>query len=138
MLIGLSAWPSAIIADHHLAKPNIVFILADDLGYGDVACCNPESKVPTPHIDRLAKEDVVHRRTQSLNRLHSHPIQFSHRAHGVSKRNARRVHRRWWALPDREGPADDRQHAQEKGYTTALYGKQHVGLTFFDKAGKPI
>ena len=39
--------------------PNILFILADDLGYGDVACYNPESKVPTPHMDRLAKEGLL-------------------------------------------------------------------------------
>ena len=35
-------------------KPNILFILADDLGYGDVACYNEASKVQTPHLDRLA------------------------------------------------------------------------------------
>jgi hypothetical protein len=34
--------------------PNVVFILADDLGYGDVACYNPELKLPTANIDRLA------------------------------------------------------------------------------------
>ena len=39
-------------------KPNILFILADDLGYGDVGCYNPESKVPTPHLDRLAGEGI--------------------------------------------------------------------------------
>jgi arylsulfatase A-like enzyme len=39
-------------------KPNIVYILADDLGYGDAGCYNPASKIPTPHIDRLAKEGV--------------------------------------------------------------------------------
>ncbi len=40
-------------------KPNIVVILADDLGYGDVACYNPErGKVPTPAIDRLAREGL--------------------------------------------------------------------------------
>ena len=40
------------------AKPNVVFILCDDLGYGDVACNNPEGKIPTPHIDRLAAEGM--------------------------------------------------------------------------------
>jgi len=38
--------------------PNIVFIMADDMGYGDVGCYNPESKIPTPNIDRLAKQGV--------------------------------------------------------------------------------
>ena len=38
--------------------PNILFILADDLGYGDVGCYNSESKVPTPHLDQLAKEGI--------------------------------------------------------------------------------
>ncbi|MGL6074231.1 MAG: sulfatase family protein [Fimbriiglobus sp.] len=38
------------------AKPNIVYILADDLGYGDPGCYNPKSKIPTPNMDRLAKE----------------------------------------------------------------------------------
>lgn len=38
--------------------PNIVFILADDMGYGDCAAYNPESKIPTPHIDQLAREGL--------------------------------------------------------------------------------
>src|SRR5205809_223940 len=40
------------------AKPNIVFILADDLGYGDVGCYNKDSKIPTPNLDRLASEGM--------------------------------------------------------------------------------
>ena len=39
--------------------PNILFILADDLGYGDVKCLNPAGKIPTPHIDRLAAGGMI-------------------------------------------------------------------------------
>ncbi|MDX2429576.1 MAG: arylsulfatase, partial [Bacteroides sp.] len=39
-------------------KPNIVFILADDMGYGDLGCYNPESKIATPNIDGLAKQGI--------------------------------------------------------------------------------
>ena len=41
------------------AKPNIIVILADDLGYGDARCNDPEfSKIATPHIDRIAREGM--------------------------------------------------------------------------------
>jgi len=40
--------------------PNIVYILTDDLGYGDISCLNPDKgKVPAPHIDGLAREGMV-------------------------------------------------------------------------------
>ncbi|MCX7886281.1 MAG: arylsulfatase [Verrucomicrobiae bacterium] len=39
-------------------KPNIVIILADDLGYGDLGCYNPRSKIPTLHLDRLARDGI--------------------------------------------------------------------------------
>ena len=35
-------------------KPNVIYILADDMGYGDIACNNPNSKIPTPNLDRMA------------------------------------------------------------------------------------
>jgi arylsulfatase A-like enzyme len=40
-------------------KPNLIIIYADDLGYGDVQCYNPErGKIPTPHIDKLAAQGM--------------------------------------------------------------------------------
>ncbi|MEC7906815.1 MAG: sulfatase-like hydrolase/transferase, partial [Verrucomicrobiota bacterium] len=47
-LIGLSAG----------SQPNIIFIMADDMGYGDVQALNPESAIPTPNLDRLAREGM--------------------------------------------------------------------------------
>ncbi len=40
------------------SRPNIVFIMADDMGYGDPGCYNPDSKIPTPNIDRLAEQGL--------------------------------------------------------------------------------
>lgn len=39
-------------------RPNIVYILADDLGWGDLGCYNRESAAPTPNADRLASQGV--------------------------------------------------------------------------------
>ena len=39
-------------------KPNIIFILADDMGYGDLGSNNPNSKIPTPNLDRLADQGM--------------------------------------------------------------------------------
>lgn len=39
--------------------PNIVFILADDMGYGDPGCYNPDSKIPTPNINDLANHGIM-------------------------------------------------------------------------------
>ena len=38
--------------------PNVIYILADDLGYGDVSAYNPDSKITTPSIDKLAGEGM--------------------------------------------------------------------------------
>ena len=41
------------------AKPNFLILLADDLGYGDVQCYNPQrGKIPTPNIDKLAAQGM--------------------------------------------------------------------------------
>ena len=40
-------------------SPNIIFILADDLGYGDISAFNPESKISTPNIDNLTQDGIT-------------------------------------------------------------------------------
>ena len=41
-------------------RPNVILILADDLGIGDVTATNPASKIATPGLDRLAREAAMH------------------------------------------------------------------------------
>ena len=41
------------------SRPNILLILCDDLGYGDVKCLNQDGKIATPNVDRLAREGMI-------------------------------------------------------------------------------
>ena len=55
LLIALLLAPMAALhAGAAATKPNILVILADDLGYGDVRCYNADAKVPTPNMDKVA------------------------------------------------------------------------------------
>ncbi len=60
VIVGLLILLPAIapVASNAAERPNIVFILADDLGYGDLRCFNPAGKIPTPHLDRLAAQGM--------------------------------------------------------------------------------
>ena len=119
--------------------PNIVFILADDLGYGDVACYNPQSQIPTPNLDQLAKEGMRFTDAHSPATVCS-PTRYSLLTGRMCFRTGRsRV------FSGLGGPcliADDRLTLPEmlktKNYTTALFAKWHVGLSFFDKEGERI
>jgi arylsulfatase A-like enzyme len=55
--LGMGA-AGALLPAQERHYPNVVFILADDLGYGDLDCYNPGSKAPTPHLDAFAKQGV--------------------------------------------------------------------------------
>ena len=52
------AWTAAVACLHAVDAPNVLIILADDLGYGDVGCYNTMSKIATPNIDRLAAQGM--------------------------------------------------------------------------------
>ena len=119
--------------------PNIVFILADDLGYGDVACYNPECKAPTPNLDRLAREGIRFTDAHSPSTVCT-PARYSLLTGRMAFRTGMRgvftgvggpcmIEKGRLTLP---------QMLRERGYTTACFGKWHVGLTFLDKQGKPI
>lgn len=58
-LLSLALSAGFCLADAAAAQPNVVIILADDLGYGDVQCNNPQrGKIPTPNIDKLAAQGM--------------------------------------------------------------------------------
>jgi arylsulfatase A-like enzyme len=119
--------------------PNILIILADDLGYGDIACYNPESKVPTPHIDELAKEGMLFKDAHAPSTVCT-PTRYSLMTGRMAFRQGMRG-----VFTGAGGPCMIEKERltlpgmlREKGYATALFGKWHIGLTFHDKDGKAI
>ena len=121
-------------------RPNIVFILADDLGYGDVGCYNPESVIPTPNLDRLAEQGMRFTDAHSPCTVCT-PTRYSL----LTGQMAFRVPRGGSVFTGAGGPsliAPDRltlpKMLRDAGYATACFGKWHVGMTFYDKENKPI
>ena len=54
-LLILGTTSLLLIAD----KPNVVYVLADDLGYGDLSCFNKQSKIQTPYLDEIASQGMM-------------------------------------------------------------------------------
>ncbi len=133
----LAALPLGCLAQSNLAqstptKPNVVFIYADDIGYGDLSC-NGAKTIHTPNVERLAKQGVrftnMHSSaatcTPSRYALLTGEYAWRKEGTGIAAGNAGSIIR-----PERFTLADVFKSA---GYKTGVVGKWHLGLG--DKTG---
>lgn len=111
------------------AAPNIVVVLADDLGYGDLRCLNPEAKIATPHLDRLAADGMV------FTDAHSGSSVCTPTRYGLlTGRYAWRTRLQSGVLGGLSPPLIPKTRTtlasllKRQGYHTACIGKWHLGL----------
>ncbi len=126
---------SAVSAD----RPNILLILADDLGQGDLSVNNPHSKIPTPHLDKLAAEGM------NFLDAHSPSGVCTPTRYGVlTGRYAWRSSLKRGVLSGGSPPLIEKGRLtipamlQSFGYASASVGKWHLGeqWTLKDSTGK--
>lgn len=107
------------------SRPNIVIILADDLGYGDLGCYNPQSKIRTPNIDGLAREGMRFTDAHAPGAL-CHPSRYGLITGEYPWRTKTAV---WPSQPViRPGQLTIASLLQARGYRTAMVGKWHLGF----------
>ena len=123
LMISQNAW-----SQHGPAKPNIIFILADDLGIGDLSCFNPNGKINTPHIDEIANNGV------QFTDAHSSSAVCTPTRYGIltGRYNWRSSIKQGVLVPFSAPliPASRTNMAsmlKKKGYQTACIGKWHLG-----------
>lgn len=120
-------------------KPNIIFILCDDLGYGDVAVLNPEGKIKTPHMDRLAKTGMY------FTDAHSGSAVCTPTRYGVmTGRYCWRSKLKSGVLGGlsprliEQGRLTVADFLRQQGYATGCIGKWHLGMDWARPEGKPV
>jgi arylsulfatase A-like enzyme len=131
--------PLVSLATAQSNRPNIVVILADDLGYGDVQVYNPESKIPTPNIDRIANEGVRFTDAHTPCGVCS-PTRYGLLTGRYPWRSELKQQVLWpWDKPliDKDRltlPAMLKRH----GYRTACFGKWHLGWEWQTTDGSKV
>ena len=109
-------------------QPNIIYILADDMGYGDPRCNNPASKIPTPNLDRLAAEGMRFTDAHAGSSVCT-PSRYNILTGRYCWRSRLKTGIVWdWDAPlIEEGQLTVAQLLQNQGYHTACVGKWHLG-----------
>jgi arylsulfatase A len=132
LILALAGCAGLTAAESTLpARPNLVVILADDLGYGDVQTFNPErSRISTPHFDRLAREGMTFTDAHSASAVCT-PTRYAL----LTGRYAWRTRLQRGVIDGFQEPliAPDRLTLpallRRAGYHSALIGKWHLGFT---------
>ncbi len=139
MLAFLGATASTTLLQAAPSRPNIVYILCDDLGYGDVRCLNPEGKIATPRMDALAASGMI------FTDAHSGSAVCTPTRYGImTGRYAWRSKLQNGVLgglsPSLIEPGRMTVAAllKKNGYHTACVGKWHLGLDWVKLAGKDV
>src|SRR6056297_434948 len=111
--------------DEEQSQPNIILILVDDMGYGDLKSYNPESKIPTPTIDELAEEGIRFTDAHAAGAV-CHPSRYGL----LTGRYPFRTDTSVW--PEQPVIDDDRMTIasllRSEGYRTEMVGKWHLGF----------
>ena len=135
----LAPLAALLAADAPQQKPNIIYILCDDLGYGDVHCLNPQGKIATPCADRLASQGMV------FTDAHSSSSVCTPTRYGIltGRYNWRSKLQRFvlGGLSPRliePGRLTVASLLQQHGYATACIGKWHLGMDWVKKPGKDV
>ncbi len=110
---------------------NIVYILADDMGFGDVSCLNPESKIRTTHLDRMAATGMVFRDAHATSAVCT-PSRYSILTGRYNWRSWLKEGVLWgYSNPLIEaGRMTAASLLREHGLRTACIGKWHLGWTW--------
>ena len=124
-------------ADVQKAAPNIIYILADDLGYGDLSCYGQE-KFSTPHLDQLARDGIRFTRHYSGSTVcapsRSVLMTGLHTGHTPIRGNQEVKPEGQWPLPASYNTLAE--SLKEAGYVTGAFGKW--GLGYPGSEGDPV